>query len=125
MSGHPYCSSINSTQFNVEHENTCSFDCHIASSIPTFHSNNFLYKTSHIKNQIFNKKSYRNIFFILLLYYTLTENLYENALPEKVALFFKLENFNFSISTYSTKLIILLKYCNILSILFKLVALIE
>ena len=47
----------------------------------------------YIKNQIFNTKSYRNIFFILLLYYTLTENLYENALSEKVALFFKLENF--------------------------------
>ena len=34
--GHPYCSSINSTKFNVEHENTCSFPCHIGSSIPTF-----------------------------------------------------------------------------------------
>ena len=34
--GHAYCSSINSTQFNVEHENTCSFPCHIGSSIPTF-----------------------------------------------------------------------------------------
>ena len=34
--GHPYCSSINSTEFNVEHENTCSFPCHIGSSTPTF-----------------------------------------------------------------------------------------
>ena len=34
--GPPYCSSINSTQFNVEHENTCSFPCHKGSSIPTF-----------------------------------------------------------------------------------------
>ena len=35
-SGHPYCLGINSTQFNVEHENTCSFPCYIGSSIPTF-----------------------------------------------------------------------------------------
>ena len=34
--GHPYCSSINNTQFNVEQENTCLFPCHIGSSIPTF-----------------------------------------------------------------------------------------
>ena len=34
--GHPYCSSINSTQFTVEHENTCSFPCHLGSSVPTF-----------------------------------------------------------------------------------------
>ena len=34
--GHPYCSSINSTQFNIELENTCSFPCHIGSSNPTF-----------------------------------------------------------------------------------------
>ena len=34
--GHPYCSSINSIEFNVEHEKTCSFPCHIGSSIPTF-----------------------------------------------------------------------------------------
>ena len=27
--GHPYCSSINSTHFNVEHENKCSCPCHI------------------------------------------------------------------------------------------------
>ena len=31
--GHPYCSSINSTEFNAEHENTCPFPCHIGSSI--------------------------------------------------------------------------------------------
>ena len=30
------CSSISSTQFNVERENTCSFPCHIGSSIPSF-----------------------------------------------------------------------------------------
>ena len=36
MFGHPYCSSIDSTHFNVEHENTCSFLCHIGSSILTF-----------------------------------------------------------------------------------------
>ena len=33
--GHPYCSSISITEFNVEHENTCSFPCHIRSFIPT------------------------------------------------------------------------------------------
>ena len=38
--GHPYCSSINSTLFNVEHENTCSFPCHLGSSIPTFWEKN-------------------------------------------------------------------------------------
>ena len=31
--GHPYCSKINSTEFNLEHENTCPFPCHIGSSI--------------------------------------------------------------------------------------------
>ena len=34
--GHPYCSSINITEINVEHENTCSFPCHIRTFIPTF-----------------------------------------------------------------------------------------
>ena len=59
--GHPYCSSIDSTHFNVEHENTCSFLCHIGSSILTFRDMylhvivrkkkmfyNFLYKIDHI-----------------------------------------------------------------------------
>ena len=32
--GHPYCSSINSTEFNVP-QNACPFPCHIGSSIPT------------------------------------------------------------------------------------------
>ena len=36
VSGHPYCSNINSTQFNAEYENTCSFPCHLGSFIPTF-----------------------------------------------------------------------------------------
>ena len=31
--GHPYCLSINSSAFNVEHENTFPFHCHIGSSI--------------------------------------------------------------------------------------------
>ena len=34
--GHPYYSSINSTEFNVEHETSCPFPCHIGTSIPTF-----------------------------------------------------------------------------------------
>ena len=34
--GHPYCSSIKSTDFNLEHKNTCPFPCYIGSSIPTF-----------------------------------------------------------------------------------------
>ena len=34
--GHPYCSGSNRTEFNAEHEYTCSFPCHIDSSIPTF-----------------------------------------------------------------------------------------
>ena len=31
--GHTHFSSINSIAFNVEHENTCPFHCHICSSI--------------------------------------------------------------------------------------------
>ena len=35
--GHLFCSSCNSTtEFNNEHENTCSFPCHIGSFIETF-----------------------------------------------------------------------------------------
>ena len=35
--GHLFCSSSNSaTEFNNEHENTCSFPCHIGSFIETF-----------------------------------------------------------------------------------------
>ena len=95
--GHPYCASINSTQFNVEHENTCSFPCHIGSSIPTFRDMYlhvivrkkicfiiFCIKFNiYKKNQIFKKNSYTNLFFILLLYYTLTEKLYENGLSKE------------------------------------------
>ena len=61
--GHSHCSSINSTQFNVEHENACSFPCHIGSSILTFRDmylhvvvqkkllDNFLYKIHHIQKK--------------------------------------------------------------------------
>ena len=60
--GHPYCLSINSSEFNVEHENTCSFPCHIGISIPTFRDiiaivrkkivlHNFLYKVHHISKK--------------------------------------------------------------------------
>ena len=95
--GHPYCLSINNTQFNVEHQNTCSFSCHIGSSIPTFWDT-YLHVTVRKKNcfvmlcikltiykkiRIFKKNSYKNIFFILLLYYTLTEKLHRNALSKK------------------------------------------
>ena len=34
--GHPCCSSINGTEFSVQHENTGCFPCHISSSVPTF-----------------------------------------------------------------------------------------
>ena len=97
--GNLYCPSINSTQFNVEHENTCSFPYHIgSSSFPTFRdlnvlkcncakkkNYNFLYKIHHIykKIQVFKRNSYKNLFFILLLYYTLTEKLHGNALSKK------------------------------------------
>ena len=125
--GHPYCSSINSSQFNVEHKNTCSFPCHIGNSIPTFRDmylhvivrkiNCFLifcikfilYK----KVQIFKKKSYKNLFFILLLYYALTEKPHGNALSKKEKLRY-FSNYKFllikqlSISPHSTKLMILL-----------------
>ena len=33
MFKHLYCSSINSIEFNVEHENTYPFPCHIGSTI--------------------------------------------------------------------------------------------
>ena len=111
--GHPYCSGINSTQFNSEHENTCSIPCHIDSPILTFWDMylhvivwkkmlcNFLYKIHHIYkkikhqtlkikikskskwNQIFKKNSYKNLFFILFLYYILTEKLHGNALSKE------------------------------------------
>ena len=71
----------------------------------------------YIKNQIFKKNSYRNIFFILLLYYTLTEKLHENALSKKkVALFFQLETFldkttfNFHLFNKVNNFVILMQY---------------
>ena len=64
------------------------------------------------KIQIFKKNSHKNLFFILLLYYTLTEKLHGNAaIKKEVAIFLQLEIFvdkTISISTYSTKLMILL-----------------
>ena len=95
--GHPYCSSIDSTHFNVEHENTCSFPYPIDSSILTFRDMYFhvivrkkscfiifcIKLTIYKKIQIFKKNSYKNLFFILLLYYTLTEKLHGNSLSKK------------------------------------------
>ena len=58
--GNPYCSSINSSEFNVERKNTCPFHCHIGSSINNVSGQylhiivlkklfyNFLYKIPHI-----------------------------------------------------------------------------
>ena len=58
--GHPYCSSSSSIESNAEHESTCPFPCHIASSLVTFRDmylhelcekrifSNFLYKIHHI-----------------------------------------------------------------------------
>ena len=65
------------------------------------------------KNQIFKKNSYTNLFFILLLYYTLTGKLYENGLSKKEKLqYFSNQKFllikQLSIPTHSTKLMILL-----------------
>ena len=86
--GHPYCSSIDSTHFNVEHENTCSFLCHIGSSILTFRDM-YLHVIVRKKNcfiifcikltiykKFFKKNSYKNLFFILPLYYPSMETLY-------------------------------------------------
>ena len=95
--GHPYCSSTDSTQFNFEHENTCSIACHIGSSFPTFQDMclhvtvrkkklfyNFLYKIHHIYKKIkFLRKTTLKTVFILLLYYTSTEKLHGNALSKK------------------------------------------
>ena len=95
--GHPCCWSINSTQFTVEHGNTCSFPCHLGSSIPMFRDM-YLQEIVPKKNcliifcikfriykkiQIFKKNSYKSFFFILLLYYTLTDKLHRNALSKK------------------------------------------
>ena len=122
---HPYCSSINSTHFNFEHENTFSFPCHIGSSILLFRD---MYLHVIVRKEIFviifcikstiykkkiQKNSYKNLFFILLFYYTLTEKLYGNALSKKEKLkFFSHQKFllikQFSMSTHSTKLMILL-----------------
>ena len=97
-----YCSSTDSTQFNVEHENTSSFPCHIGSSIPTFRDMylhvtvrkkklfyNCFYKIHYIykKNKSFKKNSFKNLFFILLLYYTLTEKLHGNAKKKSCNIF--------------------------------------
>ena len=38
--GHPYCSSSSSIESNAEHESTCPFPCHIASSLVTFRDMN-------------------------------------------------------------------------------------
>ena len=90
----PYCSSTDSTQFNFEHENTCSIACHIGSSFPTF-QDMCLHVTVRKKNcfiifciiltiyNFFKKNSFKKLFFILLLYYTLTEKLHENTLSKK------------------------------------------
>ena len=95
--GHPCCLSIDNTHFNVEHKNTCSFPCHIGSSILTFWDM-YLHVIVRKKNcfiifcikliiykkiQIFKKSSYNDIFFIVLLSYTLTEKLHGDALSEK------------------------------------------
>ena len=76
--------SINSTEFNVEHENTCPFPCHLGSSINNISGQvltcncakkNYLIIfcikfTIYKKIQNFQKNSYKNIFFIFLLYDT-------------------------------------------------------
>ena len=48
--GHPYCSSSNSTEFNVEHQDTCPFPCHLGSSIPKFRN---IYLHVIVRNKIF------------------------------------------------------------------------
>ena len=71
-------------------EHVLSCNCAKINCFITFCVKFTIYKKIHI----FKKGSYKNIFFILRLYYTLTEKLHGNALSKrKVTIFFQLEIF--------------------------------
>ena len=114
---HPYCLSSNSTEFNADHENTCPFPCYISSFIQTFRDiylhvivqktfffNLFISNLPYMYTKYIRNNSYKNLFFIFLLYNTLTAKLDGNALAKKSYLLIK----QLSVSTHSTKLLILL-----------------
>ena len=95
--GHPYCSSSNSTEFSTGHETTCPFPCHIGSYIPKSRdihlhvivreknsSITFCIKlTIYMYFKYIKNNSYKDLFFTLLLYNTLTAKHDGNALTKK------------------------------------------
>ena len=107
--GHPYCSSINSTEFNVEHKNTCPFPCHIGRSIDNIsghlltcncaNKNCFIIFcikfTIYKKIHIFQKNSFKNLFFHFssLRYLNRVTTWKSFSQKRKVAIFFHLEIF--------------------------------
>ena len=93
MFGHPYCSSINSTEFNVEHENICPFHCHIGSSINNISGDvltcncakkklfyNFLYKIHDIYKKF--KSFKRTAIKISFLFFFFTISKQRNSLEK-------------------------------------------
>ena len=67
---HLYCSNINSTAFNVEHENTCPFHCHIGRSINSISAHGLTCNCAKnyfiifcIKFSIYRKTQKKKIFF--------------------------------------------------------------
>ena len=106
--GYPYCLGINSTEFSVEHENTCIFPCHISSSMNNISGHvltcNCAKKNCSIifcvkftiykKIRIFQKNGNKNLFFIFLLYIPKQKNSMETPQPKrKIAIFLHLEIF--------------------------------
>ena len=84
---------VNSTQFNVEHENACSFPCHIGSSIPIvlicncakklFY--NFLYKIHHTqkKFKLVSRKAIKISFSFYFFTIPYQRNPMETLYPKK------------------------------------------
>ena len=110
VSGHPYFSNSKSTEFNVEHKNTCSFPFYISSSISTsrdmylpkivrklFFYN--LYKTHHVNVYWVYKKQqlWKSFFHFSSLHFaSLFSSFFlldGNALVKKIAIFFPTRNF--------------------------------
>ena len=76
-----YCSSTDSTQFNVEHENTSSFPCHIGSSIPTF-------RDMYLHVTVRKKKLFYNCFYKIHHIYKKIKVLRKTALKISFSFYF-------------------------------------
>ena len=95
--GHSYCSSINSTEFNVEHKKTCPFPCHtgrpidnISGHLLTCNCANkncfiiFCIKfTIYKKMHIFQKYSFKNLSSIFFFTIPEQSNYMEKFQPKK------------------------------------------